>query len=128
MPPSTSRIVPVTYDEASEARNRAASAMSACVPQRRNGVDAVMVSLIPGIVAMTLSMPQVSSIGPGLMPLTRTPAGPHSIARHLVNMLTAALDAQTWLWKASSLTASGAVMAISEAAGARGCSKLARER
>ena len=60
------------------------------------------------------------------MPLTRTPAGPHSIARHLVSMLTAALDAQTWLWNASGFTASGAVMAISEAPGVRRCSKLAR--
>ena len=40
-------------------------------------------------------MPSVSAIGPGEMALTRTPAGPHSSARHLVSMLIPAFAAQT---------------------------------
>src|SRR6516165_2267654 len=65
-------------------------------------------------------------MGPGETALTRTPSGPHSIARHLVSMLTPALAAQTWDWATQGFTPCGAVMLIREAPGRFRCSKDAR--
>ena len=72
-------------------------------------------SFISWVGEATFSMPHEPSIGPGEMPLTRMPSGPHSSARTLMSMLTPALAAHTCAWKLSGLTASGAVIAIKDA-------------
>src|SRR3990167_11531892 len=68
-------------------------------------------------VGASRAMPSVSAIGPGDIALTRTPAGPHSMARHLVSMLMPAFAAQTCAWKTLGFTTCGAVIDISEAPG-----------
>ncbi len=62
-------------------------------------------------------MPSVPSIGPGITALTRTPSGPHSIARLRVSWSTPALAAQTWLCSAIATDDCGAEMLMTLAPG-----------
>ncbi len=61
-----------------------------------------------------------------MIAFTRTPAGPHSIARQRVSMSTPAFAAQTWLCIAIGRNACGAEMLITTAPGLRSSSNAAR--
>jgi len=79
VPPSTTRLCPVTKAPAAEARNRAAPATSAGVPGRRSGVIAIRRAMK----ASSARRGADSSVAmkPGDTALTRTFLGPHSTAR-----------------------------------------------
>ena len=87
MPPSTGRIWPVTYDDASEARYTAAAAMSSASPIRLMGVPASLTDLRSSF--STLSSASVT-MAPGAMAFTRI-LGARSAAMVRVSWIIAAL-------------------------------------
>ena len=48
------------------------------------------------VISLSLAKPSVPSIGPGIIPHTLTPYGPHSTARVYVMASTPALAAEEW--------------------------------
>src|SRR5450759_793318 len=93
-PPSQTTTAPVMNLAASLDRNSARSAISSFVAKRRSGMLRASCFFISGVGARRF-IPSVSSTAPGAIELTRTPSGPHSIARHFVSMSTPAFAAQT---------------------------------
>ncbi|PPH12292.1 hypothetical protein C5C36_09875 [Rathayibacter sp. AY1G1] len=88
MPPSTSSVVPWTYEASSETSQRTARAISSGRPGRPAGADAVICSRI----AAACSLPGVR-VAPGATATTRTPLGPYSAAHARVRCSSAALVA-----------------------------------
>src|SRR3990172_4091906 len=108
-PPSTMRIWPVVYREASLTRNKAASAISWILPKRPRGMalETLFSASGPGARRRT---PSVSPMGPGAMPLARIPNEPHSLAQVRVKASMPALAEETWAWKGVPVYWSVAVM------------------
>ena len=125
-PPSQTTTAPVMNFAASLERKTAASAISSLVAKRCNGMPRVNCFLISGVGA-SRRMPSVSSTAPGAIEFTRTPCGPHSIARHLVNMSTPALAAQTCACIGIGVNACIAEIFTIEAPGRLRCSNTARQ-
>src|SRR5437868_5304967 len=124
-PPSQTTIAPVMNLAASVERNSARSAISSFVANRCSGMLRVNCFLISGVGARR-RIPSVSSTAPGAMELTRTPSGPHSIARHLVSMSTPAFAAQTCDCSGVGVNACIAEMLMMDAPGRLRCSNTAR--
>ena len=76
-PPSTTKLCPVQYDDASEARNSAIWATSSGRPQRRSGIIDENTSRRSAGIASDIGV----SIGPGTTQLTRIASGACSTAR-----------------------------------------------
>ena len=72
-------------------------AQSSSPPITRSGVFSIS-CLRAASVLNSRSTPSVPAIGPGTMPLTRMPAGPHSSASTRISWSMPAFAAQAWAW------------------------------
>src|SRR4029079_10758641 len=90
-PPSTKSRLPVTKDEASEARKTTAPAISVSSPHRPIGIFATNAAYFSGsfISGRFISVPN----GPGQIALTVTPCVAHSSASTRVRFAIAAFEA-----------------------------------
>src|SRR5438034_1097090 len=124
-PPSQTTTAPVMNFAASLDRKSARSAISSFVAKRPAGIACINCLRISGVGA-SRRIPSVSSTAPGAIELTRTPCGPHSMARHFVSKSTPAFAAQTCACKGIGVNACVAEMLIMEAPGRLRCSYTAR--